>query len=91
MKRLFPSLESVVGVTAGITAFYLLSVILNWATDLILVLYGASIVGLWWMTIRILKDPYSTDKSFDEFFYQDRDDLKRVDERRKAIGPDTQA
>ncbi len=91
MKRIFSSLETVVGVTAGITAFYLLSVILNWATDLILVLYGASIVGLWWMTIRILKDPHSTEKSFDQFFYQDRDDLKRVDERRKVITPDIHA
>jgi hypothetical protein len=30
-----------------------------------------------WMVIRILKYPNSTDKTFDEYFYEDRPDLRR--------------
>ena len=30
-----------------------------------------------WMVIRILKDPYTTDKTFDEYLYQDRPDIRR--------------
>ncbi|HXI73183.1 MAG TPA: hypothetical protein VNN22_22830 [Verrucomicrobiae bacterium] len=41
----------------------------------IFALCWSSIVAWVWMTIRILKDPYSTNRSFDEYFYQDREDI----------------
>jgi len=37
----------------------------------------AEMAAIIWMAIRILKDPYSTTETFDDFFYQDRDDLRR--------------
>jgi hypothetical protein len=33
--------------------------------------------ALVWITIRILKDPYTTTKTLDEYFCQDRDDIRR--------------
>jgi hypothetical protein len=45
--------------------------------EIMLALLGLTFVAHVWMVIRILKDPYSTDKTFDEFFYQDREDLRR--------------
>lgn len=76
MKRCFRSLRSVIGASSGITAIYLLSIILRMSIECILFLYGISLVALCWMTIRILKDPYENGKTFDEFFYLDREDLK---------------
>ncbi len=77
MKPLIGTLGNVVGVTAGITACYLGSVVLNCAIQTTFAWCGASIVALWWMVIRILKDPCATSQSFDDYFYQDREDLKR--------------
>jgi hypothetical protein len=43
----------------------------------ILVLYLSAAAATLWMAFRILTDPYSTDKTFDDYFYQDREDLRR--------------
>jgi len=43
----------------------------------LIVLWLAAVLGIVWMAIRILKDPYSTDKTFDEYFYEDREDIRR--------------
>ena len=49
-------------------------------------LYVLSIGATIWMAIRILKDPYSTDRTFEETFYLDRPDMRRLEtsERRAA-------
>ena len=46
--------------------------------EVVMVFLALSMAALIWMAIRILRDPYSTDKTFDEQFYQDRDDIRRV-------------
>jgi len=37
----------------------------------------SSIVTRVWMAVRILKDPNISGKIFDEYFYQDREDICR--------------
>jgi len=77
MKRQFSTLGTVIATAAGLTAFYLFSILFDLRLELILGLYLSSTVATLWMAVRILKDPYSTDKTFDEYFYQDRDDIRR--------------
>ena len=77
MKQRFLNLESVVGVAAGLTLAYLTSIILELRLVLILGLYLSATGATLWMVFRILKDPWSTDKSFDDYFYQDRPDIRR--------------
>lgn len=69
-----------IGATSSLALFYLLSVICDLAPWWIWGLLWAAQVATVWMAIRILKDPTSTDKTFDEFFYQDRPDLRRLRE-----------
>jgi len=49
----------------------------NWFVWILGLLF-CSMVATVWMAIRILKDPYSTVKSFDDYFCQDREDIRRV-------------
>jgi len=37
----------------------------------------SSVVTWVWMAVRILKDPNFTGKTFDDYFYQDREDICR--------------
>ena len=75
----FPlELNRVVTAATTTVAIYLVGIILNAPLAWICALYGLSLVATIWMTLRILKDPYSTDKSFDDYFYQDRPDIRRV-------------
>jgi hypothetical protein len=67
----------VIRVTTGIVLFYLMSVLLHLPLGWILGLLLSSILATVWMVIRILKDTHPTDKTFDEYFYQDRPDLRR--------------
>jgi hypothetical protein len=66
------TLRSVILVATGVSAVYLISILIELPMILILGLCLASIVALVWMVVRLLKDQYSTDKTFDECFYQDR-------------------
>lgn len=77
MKPHWFSLKTMIMVAAMLTMSYLLSIILNVELGLILALYFSATIATLWMTVRILKDPYSTDKTFDEYFYADREDLRR--------------
>ena len=77
MKPKCMGLKWVIAVTAVVTGIYLISMLLGFPLRSILALYGLSVFAYVWTVIRILKDPYSTGKTFDEFFYQDRDDLRR--------------
>lgn len=63
---------------SSLVVMYLTGILLNVPLKWIYALYGLSIGALVWMTFRILKDPYTTDRTFDDFFYQDRPDIRRV-------------
>lgn len=76
-KAKHPSLGSVVAVTTGIVLIYQLSFLLGVPDVVILGLAFTAMLATVWMVIRILKDPYATEKTFDDYFYQDREDLRR--------------
>lgn len=77
MKHPWLSLKAVILVAATLTLLYLASIILNVQLVLILALYLSATIATLRMVLRILKDPYTTDKTFDEYFYEDRADLHR--------------
>lgn len=77
MKSQRSSLGTVIGLTVGITAVYLISVVFQCPAAVAFGLSALAIAATAWMAIRILKDPYSTDKTFDDQFYHDRDDIRR--------------
>ena len=72
------SLASVIGVAAGVNLTCLISILAGAPITWILGLLFLSNIALVWMVVRILKDPYSTGKTFDEYFYQDRPELRRT-------------
>ena len=76
--RCFASLKSVIRVTTGIVVLYLVAILLGVRLEWVYPLYGLAVGLTVWMVFRILKDPYSTDKTFDDYFYQDRPDIRRV-------------
>lgn len=55
---------------------YLMSVLAQSRADVVFGLFALSIAATAWMTIRVLKDPHSTKKTFEDQFYQDRDDIR---------------
>jgi hypothetical protein len=77
MKHHWLSLGSVIAAAAAFTMTYMFSIMLALRLELILALYLSATVTTLWMAFRILKDPHTTDKTFDDYFYQDRDDLRR--------------
>ena len=56
---------------------YTISTQLNVNYSFIFFLFVLMHVAFIWMVIKILKDGEASKKSFDEFFYEDREDLKR--------------
>lgn len=70
------ALGSVIALAASVTVIYILSILFTlpfgWISGLLLSSMGVTV----WMVIRILKDPYSTDQTFDDCFYQDRPDIR---------------
>ena len=77
MKHHWLALESVIAVATGVAVIYMMSVLFELPVQWISGLFLSSMAATVWMVIRILKDPYSTDKTFDEYFYQDREDIRR--------------
>ena len=77
MKRRRTSLGAVIGSTTVISLVYVMSVLIGLNDTIILGLLGMACVAIIWMAIRILKDPQTTSKTFDDQFYEDRDDLRR--------------
>lgn len=67
-----------IGITAMVTAAFLASLALAERADVIFGLLGLVFTATVWMVIRILKAPYCPHQTFDEQFYQDRDDLRRT-------------
>jgi hypothetical protein len=80
MKRQRLALESVIAAAATVTGIYLASLVLEAPARWVLGFCLLANVSLVWMVIRILKDPFATAKTFDEYFYQDRCDLRRSGE-----------
>lgn len=76
-KHIRLNLCAVIGLTTGIVLFYLLNMMLGAPLAWILSLFLSSIVATGWMAIRILKDPFTTHKTFDQHYYLDRTDLRR--------------
>jgi hypothetical protein len=74
------SLQKVIMVAGVVSVLYLLAIMLGLPIQLIFSLLFSALVAIVWMALRILKDPYSTNKTFDEYFYQDREDLRRSGE-----------
>lgn len=75
MKHRGPALKSVMAVAVAATGIYMLSILVEAPAQWVFGLGLSAMVGIVWMAIRILKDPYSTDKTFDDCFYMDRPDL----------------
>ena len=76
-KHPWLSLKSVIAVAAALSVIYLISILIELPFKWILSLCLSSIAALLWMVIRLLNDQYSTDKTFDECFYQDRENIPR--------------
>jgi len=76
-RRPWFGLRSVIAIAASVTVIYMASVVMDRPVESLIVLWLAADLGIVWMAIRILKDPYSTDKTFDEYFYEDREDIRR--------------
>jgi hypothetical protein len=80
VKRKGLALGSVIAAAAGGTVIYMASVLTEAPPQWIFGLCLSSMTALVWMVVRILKDPYTTAKTFDKYFYQDRDDIRRTGE-----------
>lgn len=78
MQRRQPSLGRVINVTTGIILVFLFALLLEPQPEVAFGLLALSWIATIWMTLRILKDPFTTDKSFDIQFYLDRDDIRRL-------------
>jgi hypothetical protein len=72
------NLKSVIIAATSVVMLYVVGILLQSPLQWVYALYGLAVCATIWMTLRILKDPYSTDKSFDDYFYQDRPDIRRV-------------
>lgn len=73
-----PKLKWVIGTASGVVLAYLIGICLNLPFQWVYALYGLSVGATIWMVLRILKDPYSTDKTFEDYFYLDRPDIRRA-------------
>ena len=71
-------LKWVIIATSSVVGAYVVGILLNLPFQWIYALYGLSVGTTIGMTLRILKEPYSTDKTFEDYFYQDRPDIRRV-------------
>jgi len=70
-------LGSVIVVASGVSLIYMTSGLFELPLGLIIGFGLLSVVAIVWMAIRILKVQWLTDKTFDEYFYQDREDIRR--------------
>lgn len=74
-------LNSAIFLATGVAAAYLVAGSLDLRLEWIYALYGVSVGTCIWMALKILTDPWSTEKTFDDYFYQDRPDIRRVGEK----------
>jgi len=76
-NRPWLDLRSVIVAATSVVVIYMASVVFDRPIEWIFALWLSSLVAVVWMAIRIIQDPFTTDKTFDEYFYQDRDDIRR--------------
>ena len=72
------NLKRVIVAATILALAYLVATLLRLPLQWIYALYGMSAVACLWMTIAILRDAWSTDRTFDDYFYHDRPDIRRV-------------
>jgi hypothetical protein len=77
MRNVGAKLQQVIGLSAAISGIYLASILLGAPVSMIFGLGFCAMLAIAWVAIRILKDPCSIDKTFDDYFYMDREDLRR--------------
>lgn len=77
MQRQRTSLDTAINTTVAIVMVYLVSVLVSPWPIVGFGLFGLAIAATAWVALRILKDPQGTEKSFEDQFYQDRDDIRR--------------
>jgi hypothetical protein len=70
-------LQSVIAVATGAVLVYLGGIFVELPLEWVFAFYGLATGTTVWMVVRILKDPSTTEKTFDDYFYQDRPDLRR--------------
>ena len=70
-------IKAPITITTIIVLGYAFSTRLEISYSLIFFLFMLANVALIWMVYKILKDGEPSEKSFDEYFYEDREDLKR--------------
>jgi hypothetical protein len=75
------SLTSVMVVTVVLVMALFMCLQSDLAWGWILGLGLAATIAPIWLAIRILKDPFAPDTTFDEAFYSDRPDLRRNGKR----------
>ena len=71
-------LKSVIAVTASVVALYPLGILVESPPSWLFLLFCLATGATVWMVVRILRDPYSTEKMFDDYLYQDRSDIRRL-------------
>jgi hypothetical protein len=81
MKHRRTRLGTVIGSTAVISLVYLISVVLGLRDAIVWGLLGVACLATIRMAILILKHPHTTNKTFDQQFYENRDDLRRCNHR----------
>jgi hypothetical protein len=82
MKHFQLDLKSVIATATGLAGVYVCSILFSCPLPWILTLLVAADLALVWMVIRILKDPFTTNNTFDQYYYQDREDLRRNGDER---------
>ena len=81
------NLKSVIAGATGVVLLYFIGGWVELPIAWIFSLYVLSIGATIWMAIRILKDPYSTDRTFEETFYLDRPDMRRLETSERQAEP----
>jgi len=71
-------LNSVIILATSVAVIYLIGIMLQLRLEWLYALYGLAVGVCIWMALRILRDPWSTDQTFDDYFYQDRLDIRGV-------------
>ena len=70
-------IKAPIAITTIILVVYSFSTQLDISYSIIFTLFILANAVFLWMVFKILKDGQPSEKSFDDYFYEDREDLKR--------------
>ena len=70
-------IKAPIAITTIILVVYSFSTQLDISYSIIFTLFIIANAVFLWMVFKILKDGQPSEKSFDDYFYEDREDLKR--------------